>query len=74
MRETEAVKIMRREFFASSSFLLLGAGLLKASALPSQAPPRGPDLSEELSEAELEIVRKSVMARDMDSFWHKGYS
>jgi hypothetical protein len=74
MKETEVARMMRREFFASSSFLLLCAGLLKTSALASQAPPTGPDLSEELNETELEIVNKSVMARDMDSFWHKGYS
>jgi hypothetical protein len=74
MKETEITKMLRRDFIASSTFLLLGAGSLRASALTQQSAPRGPDLSEELSPAELEIVSKSVMARDMDNFWHKGYS
>jgi hypothetical protein len=74
MNETEVIKMLRREFLASSPFLLLGAASLKASALPSQAAPRGSDLSEELNPAELEMANNSIMARDMDNFWHKGYS
>lgn len=74
MKETEAIKMLRREFLASSSFLFLGAGSLRASALPSQTAPRGPDLPEELKPAELEMVKGSIMARDMDNYWHKGYS
>jgi hypothetical protein len=74
MNGTEITKLRRREFLASSSSLLAGAVFLKASHLPSQAAPTGSDLSEELSPAELEMVNKSIMARDMDNFWHKGYS
>jgi hypothetical protein len=74
MNQTEIIKMLRREFLTSSSFLLLGAASLKASALPSQAAPRGSDLSEELNPAELAMVNESSMARDMDNFWHKGYS
>ena len=66
--------MLRREFLASSSFLLLSAASLKASALPSKAAPRGSDLREGLNPTELVMVNSSIMARDMDNFWHKGYS
>ena len=74
MNETEAGKMRRREFLVSSSFLLLGTASLEASALASQTVPRGSDLSQELTPAELQIADNSIMARDMDNFWHKGYS
>jgi hypothetical protein len=74
MKGTENIKLLRREFLTSSSLLLVGAGSFSASALFSQTAPRGPDLREELNPAELEIVNSSIMAKDMDNFWHKGYS
>jgi hypothetical protein len=74
MSTTKTVKIMRRDFLASSSLLFLTAGCLKAFPLPSQTAPRGSDLTEELSPVELEIVRQSIMARDLENFWGKGYS
>ncbi len=64
----------RREFLASSSFMLLAAGYLKAHPHAPQAAPKGADLSEELSRAELETVNRSAMAKDLDNFWGKGYS
>jgi hypothetical protein len=42
--------------------------------LPPQTAPKGPDLKEELSTAELEIVNKSAMAKDVDNFFGKGFS
>jgi hypothetical protein len=74
MNKTEAVRMLRREFLASSSSLLLSAASLKGAVLPFQASPKGLDLSEKLNPAELEMVNNSIMAKDMDNFWHKGYS
>jgi hypothetical protein len=42
--------------------------------LPPQTAPKRPDLKEELSTAELEIVNKSAMAKDVDNFFGKGFS
>lgn len=64
----------RREFLSSSPLLLYGARFACARPLQSQAVPRGPDLSEELSASELETVNNSVMAKDLDNFFGKGFS
>jgi hypothetical protein len=73
MRETQEVKMPRRNFLTSSSLLLVGTGCLSSSNLFSQTALKGPDLKEELSPAEMGIVNNSIMAKDMDNFWHKGY-
>lgn len=68
-------KYFRREFLASSScFLFLGAGCLKSQPVSLQTAPSGPDLSEELSSAELSTVNNSIMAKDFDNYFGKGYS
>ncbi len=64
----------RRDFLSGSSLLLLGAPCACADSLQSQANPRGPDLKEELSASENEIVNRSVMAKDLDNFFGKGFS
>ncbi len=64
----------RREFLGTSPSLLLGAPFACASALQSQTARRGPDLRDELSTAEIETVNKSVMAKDVDNFFGKGFS
>jgi hypothetical protein len=74
MNETEGITMLRRKFLTSSSFLLLGAASLKAFGLPSQASPKGSELSENLNPAELAMANQSIMATDMDNYWHQGYS
>jgi hypothetical protein len=74
MDKTDTVRVLRRDFLASSSLLLFGVGSLKAAISASQAAPRGSDLSESLSPEELAIANGSIMAKDIDNFWHKGYS
>jgi hypothetical protein len=74
MKNDEIIKLGRREFIAPSILLTLGAVSLKASDLSTKDAASASDLSEDLSPAELEMVNKSSMARDMDNFWHKGYS
>jgi hypothetical protein len=74
MKKTKTIKMLRREFLASSSLLLLSAGSLKAVPFPLQTAPKGSSLGEELSPAELEIVNNSIMAMDVDAYLGKGYS
>jgi hypothetical protein len=74
IHKVEIPKIMRREFISSTPLLLFGAASLEASVIPEQAQPKGADLTENLSPAELAMVNESIMASDMDNYWHKGYS
>ena len=74
MTENGALRIQRRAFLASTPFLMLGVGQLRAFQFSSPDAPKGPELSEELNPSELEIVDKSGMSRDMENFWGKGYS
>lgn len=64
----------RRQFVASSSFLLLGAGYLDTLQAASQAVPSGVDLKEELTPTEAELVNQSSMAKDLDNFFGRGHS
>jgi hypothetical protein len=64
----------RREFLSGSTLAILGAPLAMASPLQSQTTPKGPELRDELSVAEIENVNKSIMAGDMDNFFGKGYN
>ena len=64
----------RRQFVASSSFLMLGVGCLDALQVALQAPLKGVDLKEELTPGEVELVNHSTMAKDLDNFFGKGYS
>ncbi len=64
----------RREFINGSPLLLFGARPVCASSWQSQAAPKGPDLKEELSPTETETVNNSVMAKDLDNFFGKGFS
>ncbi len=64
----------RREFLSGSPLLLAGTRLACALPFQSQAAVRGPDLREELSASELETVNNSVMAKDLDNFFGKGFS
>jgi hypothetical protein len=66
--------MLRREFLCSSPLVFSGARFACGRALQSQAIPRGPDLREELSASEIEVVNSSVMAKDLDNFFGKGFS
>ncbi|MFH1266806.1 MAG: C-GCAxxG-C-C family (seleno)protein [Planctomycetota bacterium] len=63
----------RRQFLASSSFLLLGAGCRDAPQVASQTPPKGVNVREDLTPAEVELVNHSTMAKDLDNFFGKRY-
>jgi hypothetical protein len=66
--------MLRREFLCSSPLVFSGARFACGRPLQSQAIPKGPDLREELSTSESEIVNNSVMAKDLDNFFGKGFS
>ena len=64
----------RRAFLGTSAFLVFGARAVCARRSQSQSAPKGPDLREELSAAEIETVNRSAMAKDLDNFFGKGFS
>ena len=74
MKGIERVKMHRRKFLLTSSFLLSATAVLETSSLLAQTTPKGPDLLEALTPEELAQVKKSIMSEDMLNFWGKGYS
>lgn len=74
MKQQESTNLRRRQFLISSPIMLIGAPFLKSFPLLQQSAPKGPDLPEELSPAEAEIVNNSTMAKDIANFFGKGYS
>jgi hypothetical protein len=71
---TQGVNMRRRKFLGVSPFYLLGAQYACARQIQSQAVPGTPELREELSASEIESVSNSVMAKDLDNFFGKGFS
>jgi hypothetical protein len=74
MKAKNTPDIRRRTFLSTSPFLLLGAASLHSAALAQEPAPKGPELRDQLSPEELELVKTSVMSEDMQNFWHKGHS
>ncbi len=74
MKANESALLPRRVFLASSPLLLLGTPSLRASTYSGGCQRKGPDLPEELTPAETEIVNNSSMAKDIANFFGKGYS
>jgi hypothetical protein len=64
----------RREFLGTSALLLFEAQAACTRPPQSQAVLKDSGLREELSEAEIAIVNRSAMAKDLDNFFGKGYS
>jgi len=63
--------ISRRRFMAASTGLFAGSALLKAM------PPYSifsQELKDELSEEELKLVEQSSMAKELNDYFHEGYS
>ena len=63
--------ISRRKFIAASTGLFAGSALLKAMppySISSQ------ELKDELSEEELKLVEQSSMAKELNDYFHEGYS
>lgn len=74
MKKSEVLVMPRREFIASASFLVLGARLFGMSPLSLQSAQATQELKEELSPEELKIVERSIMAKDLKSYFGKDYS
>ena len=74
MKKPEVLKMPRREFIASASFLALGGQLFGMSPLSLQSAPVTQELKEELTPEELKIVERSIMAKDLKNYFHEGYS
>ena len=74
MKKSEAFLMPRREFLASFPLLMLGGRLLNVPefVLPSSRVTQ--ELREELTPAELKLVKNSVLAQDLENYFHKGYS
>jgi hypothetical protein len=68
------LRMHRRKFLASSPLLLLGARYVNAAGLSLQSTPTGPELPEALSPKEIEIVKNSSMATELEGFFSRGYS
>jgi hypothetical protein len=74
MKKPEVLKMPRREFIASASFLALGGQLFGMSPLSLQSAPVTQELKEELTPEELKIVERSIIAKDLKNYFHEGYS
>jgi len=74
MKKSEVLIMPRREFITSASFLFLGERLFGMSPFSSQSTPAPQELRKELTPEELKIVGKSIMAKDLENYFAKGYS
>jgi hypothetical protein len=74
MSHSQAGMLNRRAFLTSSSLILVGGSLCEAATYVQEPTPKGPDLPEELSQAEQEIVNNSEMGQDVANLFGKGYS
>lgn len=73
-RHDKGAYMRRRVFLSASPLLLYGTRFACSDPFQSQAAPSGADLPEELSAPELEMANSSVMAKDLDNFFGKGFS
>jgi hypothetical protein len=74
MRKTEFSTVGRRDFIATSSFWALGTSLVGGDFCAQESATKEPELLEELTAEELELVEGSVMAKDLNNYFEKGYS
>jgi len=74
MKKPEVLVMPRRKFIASASFLAIGAQLFGISPLSLQSAQATQELKEELTPEELKFVERSIMAKDLKSYFGKDYS
>ena len=74
MKKPEALFMPRREFIASLPFLMFGSRLLSEPGFARPSSRAFQELKEELTPAELKLVKNSVLAQDLKNYFHNGYS
>ncbi|MEA3421237.1 MAG: C-GCAxxG-C-C family protein [Acidobacteriota bacterium] len=74
MEKNGSLNISRRAFMASASGLLVGTTAFSMPSFLTHPVQECPKLSEELTPEELKMVNQSVMAKDMENYFGKGYS
>ena len=74
MSMPKSSNMSRRIFMTSLPGLFVGSHLFSLDSLTSQTPQTGRDLKEELTQEEVRIAEKSLMAKDIKNYFGKGYS
>ncbi len=74
MGKNGSLNICRRAFMASASGLLLGTTAFSMPSFLTHPVQESPKLSEELTPEELKMVNQSVMAKDIENYFGRGYS
>jgi len=74
MKKPEALFMPRREFIASLPPLMFGSRRLSEPGFALPYSRATQELKEELTPAELKLVKNSVLAQDLKSYFHYGYS
>lgn len=74
MRAKRVAVLNRREFLSSASLWISGGGLVGLSAPWGVDLQTGQELPEELAVFELEAVKRSSLAGELENYFGKGYS
>lgn len=74
MKKSDALFMPRRKFIASVPFLMFGSQMHSEPESARPSPRAYQELKEELTSAELELVKSSVLAQDLKNYFHNGYS
>ena len=74
MKKSDALFMPRRKFIASVPFLMLGSRLLSEPEFARPSSRAFQELKEELTPAELKLVKGSALAQDLKNYFHNGYS
>lgn len=74
MKKSDALFMPRRKFIASVPFLMFGSRLLSEPEFTRPSSRVVQQLKEELTPAELKLVKSSALAQDLKNYFHNGYS
>jgi len=74
MNKSIFIALPRRDFLRSTPALILGSSLKSYAQTQATASQTFPNLPEELSPQEQKKVEKSVLAKDLKSFFGEGYN
>ena len=74
MSTTQGMSGGRRDFIATTSLLMLGTVLPSSSSFAGPSSSMKPQLLEELTPAERELVGRSTMAQNLEDYFGRGLS